>query len=67
MGLKGRLTTMDRMIRFGVDTDGDCCFCLQKETLNHLLFGYAFTGHVWGALLQKIGIQRVPTEWEDEV
>jgi hypothetical protein len=36
----GRLTTKDRLRKFGLNVEVTCCFCNHEETVDHLFFSY---------------------------
>jgi hypothetical protein len=51
MACHGKLATKDRLCKFGVTTDGKCCFCRKDESLNHLFFGCSSLKIIWHKVL----------------
>ncbi|XP_058768387.1 uncharacterized protein LOC131642117 [Vicia villosa] len=66
MALLNRLATKDRIARFGVNTNGECCWCKQVETLDHIFFECTTTGFVWSNVLTWLGYNRTPEYWSRE-
>ncbi|XP_058783389.1 uncharacterized protein LOC131658071 [Vicia villosa] len=64
--LLGRLSTKDRLVRFGLIQDTNCCFCQQRETLQHLFFVCEFSSKIWEDVLQWNGYKRTATTWDKE-
>ncbi|KAL5138416.1 hypothetical protein HKD37_10G028591 [Glycine soja] len=62
-----RLLTKERMIRFGMPTDGLCVFCKMAETCQHLFFSCCEIKPVWEKILRWIGYVHTPTMWDDEL
>jgi hypothetical protein len=67
MACHGRLPTKNRLCKFGVTTDGKCCFCSQAESLNHLFFGCPSMKVVWYRVLRWMNFDHVPLEWDEEL
>lgn len=65
--LLGRLTTKDRLQKFGVSSDGLCVFCGISESAEHLYFACPITQHVWRSVLGWIGYSHNPKSWPEEV
>lgn len=62
----GRLFKKDRLARFGISTDGLCCFCGDAESVDHLFFYCAFTRQIWNQILNWIGIHHISAIWNLE-
>lgn len=56
----GRLSTKDRLTKFGITTDGLCCFCGAMESADHLFFHCSITAPLWSAILTWTGITHTP-------
>ncbi|XP_058726861.1 uncharacterized protein LOC131598262 [Vicia villosa] len=67
MALRGRLPTRDRLHKFGMTIERNCCFCDAEESLEHLFFMCKETKLVWRKVLLWMGIDRRPMKWNDEV
>ncbi|XP_060212026.1 uncharacterized protein LOC132639602 [Lycium barbarum] len=64
----GRLATVDRLLKFGIQVPPSCVFCdSADETLDHLLFNCTITRALWTRLLNWLGIQRTIGTWQEEV
>ena len=50
-----------------IQTDGQCSFCTQAETLDHLLFECRQTREIWRGVLAEIKIDHSPKEWKHEL
>ncbi|XP_058748415.1 uncharacterized protein LOC131621393 [Vicia villosa] len=66
LAMLGGLSTKDRMERFRMIHEKQCCFCLQQETLSHLYFDCAFTGTIWERMLAWNGYFRKGMTWDSE-
>ncbi|XP_058726236.1 uncharacterized protein LOC131597562 [Vicia villosa] len=66
MALLGRFATKDRIGRFGVSTNGKCCWCTQMETLDHILFECKTTYAIWKHILEWMRCNRKPECWSRE-
>ncbi|XP_058218344.1 uncharacterized protein LOC131329265 [Rhododendron vialii] len=65
---KGRLSTKDRLLSWGMRVDPQCVFCYSvNESHEHLFFNYYFTACIWGRILHLFGMTRCPWEWEHEI
>ncbi|XP_058752915.1 uncharacterized protein LOC131626112 [Vicia villosa] len=62
----GRLSTKDRLVRFGLIQDTKCCFCQQMETMQHLFFACDYSSKIWEEMLQWNGYKRTATTWDKE-
>jgi hypothetical protein len=63
----GRLATKDRLGKFGVTVNMQCCFCSKEETLNHLFFGCHVLRAIWCKVLSWLQLDHVLMEWSDEL
>ncbi|XP_075074937.1 uncharacterized protein LOC142162550 [Nicotiana tabacum] len=58
--LQGKLLTVDRLIKWGVNVDPSCSLCqLNDETRDHLFVSCSFTKTVWQKILQWMRRQEV--------
>lgn len=55
---------IDRLRRFGVNTDGDCYFCNGTESVNHLFFECLATKVNWKRMLVWPKFDHNPERWE---
>ncbi|XP_058727130.1 uncharacterized protein LOC131598561 [Vicia villosa] len=62
----GRIPTKDRLVKFGVQVDQKCCFCIENESIDHLFFQCSFANSVWGEILTWMGYDRKPEKWSNE-
>lgn len=60
------LNTKDRLQRFGIQTDGVCCFCGDPESADHLFFQCSFSRQIWLRVLGWMGYTHQPTNWLTE-
>lgn len=63
----GRLATKDRLHRFGMIDNIQCCFCSQTKTLDHQRFECCTTRAIWMKVLSWLKIHHVPSIWTDEL
>ncbi|XP_049367974.1 uncharacterized protein LOC125832827 [Solanum verrucosum] len=58
IALDKRLSTKDKMVKWGIPTVLTCPLCqLEQEDIDHLFFTYSFTTGVWNKVLPWQGIQ----------
>lgn len=62
-----RLATKDIMVRFGFLRNIHCCFCMESEIMQHLLFLCLVSKHLQSFVFQWIEIPHRPGNWNDEV
>ncbi|GAA0164011.1 hypothetical protein LIER_19742 [Lithospermum erythrorhizon] len=55
----GKLSTKDRLLRWGMDVDPKCVFCSKMESQENLFFQCHFFARVWRLVLQKLGAYKV--------
>ncbi|XP_059277587.1 uncharacterized protein LOC132031654 [Lycium ferocissimum] len=68
LGLHTRLTTRDRLFKWGITTDTICHLCgVKDESIDHLLVECDESAYIWGKLLQWQHIYRSPMQWSDEI
>lgn len=68
MGVQGRLNTRDRLMRWGIATDGICPLCCtDQEKHHHLYFECSHSSNVWKHFLQKNEIYRPSLSLLDEI
>ncbi|XP_058783235.1 uncharacterized protein LOC131657902 [Vicia villosa] len=64
----GRLSTKDRMCRFGFIQDNACSLCRENdETMPHLFFSCRITHTIWSHILKWIECHHTPCAWQDEL
>ena len=65
--LQDRLTTQDKLLKWGLKNSISCVFCRASvEDRNHLFFGCQFTAGIWKRILRFCGNIRHPRNWENE-
>uniref|UniRef100_M1D352 Orf147a protein n=1 Tax=Solanum tuberosum TaxID=4113 RepID=M1D352_SOLTU len=68
LALNRRLSTKDRMAKWGVTSNLTCPLCqVEDEDIDHLFFACMFTAGIWKKLLAWQGIQRTGGKWHEEV
>ncbi|XP_059302028.1 uncharacterized protein LOC132053957 [Lycium ferocissimum] len=64
----GRLSTRDRLYKWGIQTTGICPLCeVENESIPHLFFACTISAQVWRNLLLWIDVNRAPMMWDDEL
>ncbi|XP_058771367.1 uncharacterized protein LOC131644788 [Vicia villosa] len=63
----GKLATRSRLYHFGIVGFQTCCFCVQEETQDHLLFDCSETREIWKHVLLWIGFSHEPRIWTEEL
>lgn len=63
----GRLSTKDRLCKYGMIDDKSCCFCSEEESMNHLFFACDNSKRVWMEVLQWVQIRHDPSDWPNEL
>ncbi|CAK8574064.1 unnamed protein product [Lathyrus sativus] len=63
----GRLATKDRLHKYGMIEDTECCFCEKNESLNHLFFECERLKSVWIEILRWAQINHTPGNWHSEM
>ncbi|XP_056690365.1 uncharacterized protein [Spinacia oleracea] len=68
LALHGRLPTKDRILQWGIVTDGLCSLCGSKlESTQHLFFQCSFSKKVWQKFLQGLHISRAVQNFDQEI
>lgn len=62
-----KLATKDRLLRFHMIHEDSCCFCNEKESINHLFFDCQETNRIWRTVLNWIQIPHVASNWNEEL
>ena len=63
-----KLSTKDRLRRFGMIQSSDCSICnCADESINHLFFNCSGTREIWGNILDWLGRRHDPREWDMEL
>jgi len=47
--------TKDDLVKWKWKGDESCAFCTNKETVNHIFFGYSTVGYVWSLIAYALG------------
>ena len=65
LAIKGRLSTQDRLLSFGI-LDHMSCFLCQgpSEDHSHLFFSCPFSLRVWHSIASKCDLDHYPSSWE---
>lgn len=58
-----RLATKDRLLKFGIPTDGKCMYCDHLENIDDLFFNCEKSRNVWKSILGWTGYYRNPLSW----
>ncbi|XP_039033851.1 uncharacterized protein LOC120169819 [Hibiscus syriacus] len=69
MVMLDRLTTKDRLRRFGIVTDNLCGLCgASQETRNHLFLECSYSCEVWRSIMNFCGLHyQLPSYWDDAI
>ncbi|XP_058222933.1 uncharacterized protein LOC131332653 [Rhododendron vialii] len=63
-----RLSTKDRLRKWGMEVDPTCVLCSQAdESLQHLFFHCCYSSNIWEVILYRFQIQRKADLWNSEV
>ncbi|XP_039017978.1 uncharacterized protein LOC120149160 [Hibiscus syriacus] len=66
MAILDRLSTKDRLARFGVMTDLGCRLCgAGLESRNHLFLECSYSKAVWDSILHACRLQQQDSSWDD--
>jgi len=66
MAVQQKLTTQDRLHRFGIDGPNRCSLCLRNnEDHNHLFFECAYTKAIWWDVCDRYDILRMTKGWDE--
>lgn len=58
LAFQNRLSTLDRMVMFGIRGSATCVLCEeQNEDYNHLFFGCSFSQRIWQSLQVKCNVK----------
>jgi len=65
MAVQQKLTTQDRLHRFGIHGPNRCSLCLRNnEDHNHLFFECAYTKAIWWDVCDRCDIPRMTKGWD---
>ncbi|XP_019225247.1 PREDICTED: uncharacterized protein LOC109206839 [Nicotiana attenuata] len=68
LALQERLSTKDRMSKWGIQVEQTCPLCEQEmESHQHLFFSCKYSTEIWSKILTWLGITRQVYSWKDEV
>ena len=66
MVVQQKLTTQDRLHRFGIHGPNTCSLCLRNnEDHNHLFFEYTYTKAIWWDVCDICDILRMTKGWDE--
>ncbi|XP_019232377.1 PREDICTED: uncharacterized protein LOC109213078 [Nicotiana attenuata] len=67
--LQKRLTTADRLAKWGIQVLRNCVLCVSdaEETHSHLFFECEYSRQLWSSFLRRIGENSQVGSWEEEV
>lgn len=66
LGLRGRLSTKDRLHYLGIDQTCGLCSCFV-ESKHHLFFNCSFSARIWSSIRAWIGLRRAMSTLESGV
>ncbi|GAA0153234.1 hypothetical protein LIER_37640 [Lithospermum erythrorhizon] len=61
-----KLSTRNRVSRWGMQISTQCSFCSCLESQDHLFFACKFSARVWRMVLQNLGQYMSAGEWQHE-
>lgn len=68
LAAQGRLATVDRLLKFGIQVPQTCVFCgLSDELFVHLFFVFPYVKELWSRLLVWLGHHRPICDWSSKV
>ncbi|XP_015167982.1 uncharacterized protein [Solanum tuberosum] len=69
MILQRKLSTVDRVLKWGIQADANCVLCNTGhiENFDHLFYACPYSSYVWKAMLKWLGYHRQVGSWEYEV
>lgn len=67
LAFQNPLTTKDKLYKFGIIDQEECCFCREKETVQQSLFKCAKLKQIWIKVLNQLQIQHNPLNWDAEL
>lgn len=47
LACQGKLSTKDRLFKFGMIDNTNCCFCSDEESINHIFFICPYMRNIW--------------------
>ena len=66
--IQDRLSTQDKLLRWGLISSMACVYCqANEENRNHLFFECQVTSGIWMRVLRMCGQYRLPRRWENEL
>lgn len=66
LSCQDRLATKERLNKFGLFNDY-CCFCMEKETIQNLLFSCSKMKDIWNDVLAWMQINHKLIDWKEEL
>ncbi|KAI8538315.1 hypothetical protein RHMOL_Rhmol09G0092900 [Rhododendron molle] len=67
LAVQHRLSTVDRLMLFGISNSNQCSFCQGSESHDHLFFNCPFSQLVWDAMLAKLRVNWHSRTWSEWV
>lgn len=67
MACHERMATKDRLMRFGMLNDDTCCYCKEKETIQHIFFQCNVLSQFWKHTLKWLEVPHSPGGWNEEL
>ncbi|XP_028072512.1 uncharacterized protein LOC114274735 [Camellia sinensis] len=68
MAIQERLSTLNRLVMFGIKDSSLCVLCsAQVEDHNHLFFACPFSCQIWNALQSKLNVSWPSMDWMELV
>lgn len=68
LGLYGRLSTLDRLIAWGIQVSPICYLCkVENESIQHLFFECPYVSKIWRTMLNMLHISRSLSGLQTEV
>lgn len=65
LAIQNRLSTMDRLMLFGLTRSPQCSLCQGSESHDHLFFNCPFSQQVWNTILSKIHVSWHSRTWAE--
>ncbi|CAI8594962.1 unnamed protein product [Vicia faba] len=67
MSCHKKFPTKERLHKFGMISNNDCCLCRKVETVDHLLFDCPATRIIWETILKWIEIDHILKSWSEKL
>ncbi|KAG7548101.1 Ribonuclease H domain [Arabidopsis suecica] len=63
LAIPDRLSTGDHMVKWNRSVSGNCVFCSNSESRDHLFFSCSYASAVWAALVKGLWKSRLTSNW----